>query len=115
MFIGRFDLLPVRALGRADASAGAATPTVPPVAAVPRVGRPVSVMLPRGSPEATRAPHRVYRADARVAAVMAIIDRIRSFLASPQGRRTSDAGRRMVSDRRNQERARGWLARLRRR
>jgi hypothetical protein len=46
---------------------------------------------------------------------MPIIDRIRTFLASPQGRRFTDQGRRMAADPRNQERARGLLARLRRR
>jgi hypothetical protein len=46
---------------------------------------------------------------------MPIIDRIRTFLASPQGRRLTDQGRRMAADPRNQQRARGLLARLRRR
>jgi hypothetical protein len=46
---------------------------------------------------------------------MPILDRIRSFLASPQGRRVTDHGRRLAADPRNQERARGLLARLRRR
>jgi hypothetical protein len=46
---------------------------------------------------------------------MPIMDRIKHFLASPQGRRMTDQGRRMASDPRNQERARGLLARLRRR
>jgi hypothetical protein len=46
---------------------------------------------------------------------MPIMDRIKNFLASPQGRRVTDQGRRMASDPRNQERARGLLARLRRR
>lgn len=39
--------------------------------------------------------------------------RIRDFFSSPQGRRLTDQGRRMASDPRNQERARGLLARLR--
>jgi hypothetical protein len=52
---------------------------------------------------------------ARVSAAMPILDRIRSFLASPQGRRVTDHGRRLAADPRNQERARGLLARLRRR
>jgi hypothetical protein len=46
---------------------------------------------------------------------MPIVDRIKNFLASPQGRRATDQGRRMASDPHNQERARGLLARLRRR
>jgi hypothetical protein len=46
---------------------------------------------------------------------MPIIDRIRSFLASPQGRRATEHGRRMATDPRNQDRARGLLARFRRR
>jgi hypothetical protein len=46
---------------------------------------------------------------------MPIMDRIKSFLASPQGRRVTDQGRRMASDPRNRDRARGLLARLRRR
>ncbi|GAA5138902.1 hypothetical protein GCM10023320_74060 [Pseudonocardia adelaidensis] len=46
---------------------------------------------------------------------MPLMDRIRAFLASPQGRRLTDQGRRMASDPRNRERARSFLARLRRR
>lgn len=46
---------------------------------------------------------------------MPLIDRIRNFLASPQGRRYSDQARRAASDPHNQQRARGLLARLRRR
>ena len=46
---------------------------------------------------------------------MPLLDRIRTFLSSPQGRRLSERGRRYASDPRNQERARGLLARLRRR
>lgn len=46
---------------------------------------------------------------------MPIINKLRTFLASPQGRRVSEQGRRMASDPRNQQRARGLLARLRRR
>jgi hypothetical protein len=44
-----------------------------------------------------------------------LIDRIRAFLNSPQGRRISDQGRRYASDPRNQQRARSMLERLRRR
>jgi hypothetical protein len=44
-----------------------------------------------------------------------LLDRIRAFLASPQGRRLTDQGRRYASDPRNQRRARGVLDRLRRR
>ena len=46
---------------------------------------------------------------------MPLLDRIRAFLSSPQGRRMTDQGRRYASDPRNQQRARGLLARLRRR
>jgi hypothetical protein len=46
---------------------------------------------------------------------MPILNRIRGFLASPQGRRVSERGRRMAADPRNQAKARGLLARLRRR
>jgi hypothetical protein len=46
---------------------------------------------------------------------MTLLHRIRAFLASPQGRRLSDQGRRMAADPRNRDRARGFLARLRRR
>jgi hypothetical protein len=46
---------------------------------------------------------------------MPFIDRIRSFLAGPQGRRLTEQGRRLAADPRNQERARGLLARFRRR
>jgi hypothetical protein len=45
---------------------------------------------------------------------MPILNRIRSFLAGPRGRRVTDTGRRMAADPRNRERARGLLARLRR-
>jgi hypothetical protein len=44
-----------------------------------------------------------------------LLARIRAFLASPQGRRLSDQGRRYAADPRNQQRARSLLARLRRR
>ena len=44
---------------------------------------------------------------------MPLLDRIRAFLASPQGRRVSERGRRYAADPRNQDRARGLLARLR--
>jgi hypothetical protein len=43
------------------------------------------------------------------------MNRIRAFVSSPQGKRLTDQGRRMASDPRNQDRARGLLARLRRR
>ncbi len=43
------------------------------------------------------------------------MNRIRSFLSSPQGRRVSDQGRRMASDPRTRQRATGFLSRLRRR
>jgi hypothetical protein len=46
---------------------------------------------------------------------MPLLQRIRTFLASPQGRRMTDQGRRMAADPRNRERARGLFARLRRR
>ncbi|WP_198961417.1 hypothetical protein [Pseudonocardia sp. MH-G8] len=46
---------------------------------------------------------------------MPLLQRIRAFLASPQGRRMTDQGRRMAADPRNRERARGLFARLRRR
>jgi hypothetical protein len=44
-----------------------------------------------------------------------LFDRIRAFLASPQGRRVTDQGRRYASDRRNQQRVRDLAARWRRR
>ena len=43
-----------------------------------------------------------------------LIDRIRSFMASPQGRRLTDQGERYASDPRSQQQARGLLARFRR-
>ncbi len=46
---------------------------------------------------------------------MPLFDRIRAFLAGPQGRRLTEQGRRYAADPRNQQRARGLLARLRRR
>jgi hypothetical protein len=46
---------------------------------------------------------------------MPIMDRIRGFLSSPQGRRLTDAGRRAAADPRNRDRARGLFSRLRRR
>jgi hypothetical protein len=46
---------------------------------------------------------------------MPLLHRIRTFLASPQGRRLTDQGRRMAADPRNRQRAQGFLARLRRR
>jgi len=47
--------------------------------------------------------------------VMPLMDRIRGFLSSPQGRRVVDQGRRAAANPRNRERARGFLSRLRRR
>lgn len=44
---------------------------------------------------------------------MPLLNRIKSFLASPQGRRLTDRGQRMARDPRNHDRARGLLARLR--
>lgn len=44
---------------------------------------------------------------------MPLISRIKNFLASPQGRRLTDQGRRTASDPRNRDRARGLLARFR--
>lgn len=46
---------------------------------------------------------------------MPIMNRIREFLASPQGRRTVEQGRRLASDPRNRQRARDLFARMRRR
>ncbi len=45
---------------------------------------------------------------------MALFDRVRSFLASPQGRRLTDQGKRYTSDPRRQQQARGLLDRFRR-
>jgi hypothetical protein len=44
-----------------------------------------------------------------------LLDRIRRFLSSPQGRRLTDQGRRYASDPRNQQRARDMVSRWRRR
>jgi hypothetical protein len=46
---------------------------------------------------------------------VALLDRIRTFMSGPQGRRLTEQGRRYASDPRNQQRARSLLARLRRR
>jgi hypothetical protein len=46
---------------------------------------------------------------------VALLDRIRTFMSGPQGRRLAEQGRRYASDPRNQQRARSLLARLRRR
>jgi hypothetical protein len=46
---------------------------------------------------------------------MPLLQRIRTFLASPQGRRVTDQGRRMAADPRNRQRATSLLARFRRR
>lgn len=51
----------------------------------------------------------------RVRPEMPILQRVKSFLQSPQGRRLTDQGRRVASDPRNRERAKGFLSRLRRR
>jgi hypothetical protein len=45
--------------------------------------------------------------------VVPLLDRIKRFLASPEGRRLTEQGRRMASDPRNQQRVRGLLARFR--
>ena len=45
---------------------------------------------------------------------MPLLDKIRTFLASPQGRRLTDQGRRYASDPRRQQQVRGLLARFRR-
>lgn len=42
------------------------------------------------------------------------LSRIRSFLASPQGRRVTDQGRRMASDPRSRQRLGGLFSRRRR-
>jgi hypothetical protein len=44
-----------------------------------------------------------------------LLDRIRTFLASPQGRRLTDQGRRYASDPRRQQQARSLLSRFRKR
>jgi hypothetical protein len=44
-----------------------------------------------------------------------LLDRIRTFLATPQGRRLTDQGRRYASDPRRQQQVRDLMARLRRR
>jgi hypothetical protein len=44
-----------------------------------------------------------------------LLDRIRTFLASPQGRRLTDQGRRYASDPRRRQQVRGLLARFHRR
>jgi hypothetical protein len=44
---------------------------------------------------------------------MPLLSRLRAFFMSPQGRRLTDQGRRMASDPRNRQRARGFLTRLR--
>jgi hypothetical protein len=46
---------------------------------------------------------------------MPLLQRIKDFLSSPQGKRLTDQGRRMAADPRNRERARDFLARLKRR
>jgi hypothetical protein len=63
--------------------------------------------------------HRVTRSLSTIVAaseaLVPLIDRIRTFLASPQGRRLTDQGRRYASDPRRQQQARDLLARFRRR
>jgi len=44
-----------------------------------------------------------------------LLDRIRSFLTSPQGRRLTDQGRRYASDPRRRQQARDLLTRFRHR
>lgn len=44
-----------------------------------------------------------------------IMNRIRNFLSSPQGRRATDQGRRFASDPRNRQKVRDMLAKRRRR
>jgi hypothetical protein len=46
---------------------------------------------------------------------MPLLQRIRTFLSSPQGRRLTEQGKRMAADPRNQARARDFFSRLRRR
>ncbi len=46
---------------------------------------------------------------------MPLLARIKDFLASPQGKRLTEQGKRQMSDPRNRERARSLFARLRRR
>jgi hypothetical protein len=64
---------------------------------------------PAGSPEASN--HILAASEGFVP----LLDRIRTFLASPQGRRLTDQGRRYASDPRRQQQVRGLLARFRRR
>jgi hypothetical protein len=47
--------------------------------------------------------------------VVPLLNKIKNFLRSPQGQRLTERGKRMAADPRNRERARGMLARLRRR
>ncbi len=44
---------------------------------------------------------------------MPIMARIKNFLSSPQGRRLTEQGKRMASDPRRREQAKGLLAKLR--
>jgi hypothetical protein len=46
---------------------------------------------------------------------MPLLQRIRAFLAGPEGKRLTEQGRRMAADPRNQARARDFLTRLRKR
>jgi hypothetical protein len=45
--------------------------------------------------------------------VMPLMDRLKRFLASPQGKRVADQARRAASDPKNQQKARDLLTRLR--
>ena len=46
---------------------------------------------------------------------MPLLQKIRTFFASPEGKRLTEQGRSLAADPRNQARARGLLARLRKR
>ncbi|GAA4692832.1 hypothetical protein GCM10023215_32500 [Pseudonocardia yuanmonensis] len=46
---------------------------------------------------------------------MPIVEKVKRFLQSPNGRRLTEQGRRLAADPRNRERARGMLTRMRRR
>jgi hypothetical protein len=72
-----------------------------------RVARQCITDKPFGNLWRTRSPH--------PEVPVPLLDRIRAFLSSPQGRRLSEQGRRYASDPRNQQRARSLLARMRRR
>ena len=63
-----------------------------------------------GNARIDRLPHRRPRRS-----TVPLLDQIRRFLSSPQGRRLTDRGRRYASDPRNQQRARDVVSRWRRR